>query len=104
MSSPIVASTTTLWRSRAEAQIVHLYYCPGRLGHMKTCHKAPRNGAMRPYDKGTQAKTPMETFDLETLALLDALEADLDVDLDDEDEEEGGWDLFGWDGPDEDEA
>ena len=46
----------------------------------------------------------MESFDLETLALLDALEADLDVDLNDEDEEEGGWDLFGWDGPDEDEA
>jgi hypothetical protein len=34
---------------------------------------------MRPYDKGTQAKTPMETFDLETLALLDALEDDLEV-------------------------
>jgi hypothetical protein len=43
----------------------------------------------------------METFDLETLALLDALEADLDEDLDDTDDE-GGWDLFGWDGPDED--
>ena len=44
-----------------------------------------------------------ETFDLETLALLDALEADLDpTDLDfDADEEEPGWDLFGWDGPDE---
>lgn len=36
-------------------------------------------------------ETHMETFDLETLALLDALEADLDVDLDfdaDEDLEE----------------
>ena len=43
----------------------------------------------------------METFDLETLALLDALEADLDEDLDDNDDE-GGWDPFGWDGPDED--
>ena len=45
-----------------------------------------------------------ETFDLETLALLDALEADLDpTDLDfDADEEEPGWGLFGWDGPDED--
>ena len=71
---------------------------------MKKCHSSAPQGALRPYDKGTQAKTPMETLDLATLALLDALEADLDVDLDDEDEEEGGWDLFGWDGPDEDEA
>jgi hypothetical protein len=46
---------------------------------MKKCHKGPRSGGMRPYDKGTQAKTPMETLDLETLALLDALEADLEV-------------------------
>jgi hypothetical protein len=36
-----------------------------------------------PYDKGTEAKKPMtEILDLETLALLDALEADLDADLD----------------------
>jgi hypothetical protein len=46
----------------------------------------------------------METLDLETLELLAILEGELDVDLDDEDEEEGGWDLFGWEGPDEDEA
>ena len=71
---------------------------------MKKCHSLAPQGAMRPYDRGIQAKAPMETLDLATLALLDALEADLDVDLDDEDEEEGGWDLFGWDGPDEDEA
>ena len=37
---------------------------------------------MRPYDKGTFNTRPMETLDLATLALLDALEADLDVDLD----------------------
>ena len=45
-----------------------------------------------------------ETFDLETLALLDSLEADLDpADLDfDADEDEPGWDLYGWDGADED--
>ena len=46
----------------------------------------------------------METFDLETVALLDALAAAHDdVDLDDEEEEEeGGWDLYGWNGPDQD--
>jgi hypothetical protein len=46
----------------------------------------------------------MEILDQDIMSLLAAFEADLDVDLDDEDEEEGGWDLFGWDGPDEDEA
>jgi hypothetical protein len=46
---------------------------------MKKCHSSAPQGALRPYDKGTQAKTPMETLDLETLALLDALEADLEV-------------------------
>ena len=49
---------------------------------MKKCHKGPRRGAVRPYDKGTFNTRPMETLDLATLALLDALEADLDVDLD----------------------
>jgi len=46
----------------------------------------------------------MEILDQDIMSLLAAFEADLDVDLDDEGEEEGGWDLFGWDGPDEDEA
>jgi hypothetical protein len=31
------------------------------------------------YDKGRQAKKPMETLDFATLALLDALESDLEV-------------------------
>ena len=43
----------------------------------------------------------METFDIETLIMLNALESDLD-DIIEDDEDEGGWDLFGWDGPDED--
>jgi hypothetical protein len=46
-----------------------------------------------------------ETLSSDLLALLDALEADLDptdLDFDADDEDEGpGWDLFGWDGPDE---
>jgi hypothetical protein len=42
----------------------------------------------------------METFDIEILAMLNALESDLDDVIEDE-EDEDGWDLFGWDGPDE---
>ncbi len=38
----------------------------------------------------------------ETLDQLLAAEAPVPADLDLDDEEEGGWDLFGWDGPDED--
>jgi hypothetical protein len=49
---------------------------------MKKCHSLAPQGALRPYDKGTQAKTPMETLDLETLELLAILEGELDVDLD----------------------
>jgi hypothetical protein len=49
---------------------------------MKKCHSPAPQGALRPYDKVTQAKTPMETLSNDILALLDALEADLDVDLD----------------------
>ncbi len=38
----------------------------------------------------------------ETLDQPLAAEAPAPADLDLDDEEEGGWDLFGWDGPDED--
>ena len=48
---------------------------------MKKCHSPAPQGALRPYDKGTFNTRPMETLDLATLALLDALEADLDADL-----------------------
>ena len=45
-----------------------------------------------------------ETLSSDLLTLLDGFEADLadaGIDLDDEDEGPG-WDLYGWDGPDED--
>ena len=46
---------------------------------MKKCHKVGRGGRPMLYDKGRQAKKPMETLDFATLALLDALESDLEV-------------------------
>ena len=46
----------------------------------KVSQGAPTRGRSCAYNRGTQAKKPMtETLDFATLALLDALESDLEV-------------------------
>ena len=63
----------------AEASVVHTYYHPGR--------RASRHSGTSPLVKRREAchticipkETHMETLDLATLALLDALESDLEV-------------------------
>jgi hypothetical protein len=40
---------------------------------MKKCHKGPRSGGMRPYDKGTEAKKPMNHYLAAALLMVAAI-------------------------------
>jgi hypothetical protein len=55
--------------------VVQAYYCPGRLGHMKKCHRPSPWGDLSPYNKGMKNELSLLSNDaLE--ALYEAYSAD----------------------------